>query len=159
MSRHVLVVSLDSEEQARLDTGELVFPEDVERHKYSIMCPGGNGCSGWLECREPHEVDGVSADCGPYRCACPAGQRSQLGGVEEPLAPWHDCEDFTFHGVEHTWRAGHGWTVPYPGCIVNWCDYELPAGYGELPLGEHEVDDDWDDTECYLTLAEPVAAR
>lgn len=158
MSRHILAIRLDDREQKRLDAGELIFPEHIDSHDHSVMCPSDNGCSGWLKCHEPHEVDGKSAKCGPYDCSCPDEQPSCLGDEpdegDRPRPPWHDEEDFEFHGVMHTWRYGHGWTVPFTGhCIVAWADYELPDDYEQLPLGEYNVDDDWEDTSCYLTLA------
>lgn len=155
---HILVISLDRDTQARLDAGEYVFPEDVESHEHSIVCPYTGGCGGWVECRQPHEVDGKSASCGPEECICDHEQPSCLGedGGEHP--PWYDQEDFEFHGVMHTWRHGHGWTVPYDGCIVLYnSSYDLPHEY-ELPLGEHEVDAEWDDTDCTLVLV-PEAAK
>lgn len=153
MSRHILVVSLDSREQERLDAGELVLPEHIESHDHSVICPDGNGCSGWIECGDPHEVEGESAACGPYSCNCDdENARDCLSGDSPP--PWYDEEEFEFHGVMHTWRSGFGWTVPYTGCIVNFGDYELPHGYEQLSLGEHKVDDDWDDEWCNLTLCE-----
>lgn len=156
---HILVISLDRDTQARLDAGEYVFPEDAESHEHSIVCPYTGGCGGWIGCQQPHEVDGKSASCGPEDCICDDGQPSCLGedGGEHP--PWYDQEDFEFHGVMHTWRHGHGWTVPYDGCIVRYnSSYDLPYEYDELPLGEHEVDAEWDDTGCTLVLV-PEAAK
>lgn len=133
MSRHVLVVSLDRAAQARLDAGELVLPEHIDHHEYAIVCPPGNGCSGWEQCGEPHE-----------------------GGDEDKWRRPEGDDEREFHGVNHTWRYGHGWTVPFTtGCIVTYNgDYELPNDYDELPIGEYDVDDDWDDTSCNLILCE-----
>lgn len=51
-------------------------------------------------------------------------------------------------------------TVPYKGCVVQFNgSYDLPYEYDELPLGEHEVDEEWDDTECTLVLAPEDAAK
>lgn len=151
--RHMLVITLDHIEQAKLDAGEYVFPEHVDSRSYGTKCMATNGCGGWIECRESHEVDGKKADCGPYDCDCGGEDGpSCLGETEADYAPWYDREEFEFHGVEHTWRYGHGWTVPYTGCIVAWGDYELPDGSEDLPRGEYQVDDDWDDTDCYLLL-------
>lgn len=154
MSRHILAITLDRQEQARLDAGELIFPEHIDSHVHDIECPAGNGCSGWIECREPHEVNGASASCGPYECDCPDGAPSCLGEPGEDPAPWYDREEFKFHGVLHTWRYGHGWTVPFTGgCIVVHNGfYDLPDEYDSLPIGEHPVEDDWDDESCYLQL-------
>lgn len=137
MSRHVLVVSLDSAEQARLDAGELVLPEHIEHHEYGIVCPSGNGCSGWEQCGEPHD-----------------------GGDEDKWRSPEGDDEREFHGVKHTWRYGHGWTVPFTkGCIVTYNGhYELPDDHDELPIGEYEVVDDWDDTSCYLILCEEKQA-
>lgn len=146
MSRHILAIKLDPIEQARLDSGELVFPEHVDSHDHDIVCPEGNGCSGWVGCSEPHLVDGKSADDGPYDC--------------DESAPYWGKDEFEFHGVLHTWRSGYGWTMPFTGkCIVNWVGrYDLPTGYEDLPIGEHEVEDDWGDESCYLQLvARPKA--
>ncbi len=152
MSTHLLVITLDRIEQAKLDAGEFVFPEHVDSRDYGTKCLVENGCGGWIECREPHEVDGKKADCGPYDCDCPDGQPSCLSETEADYAPWCDREEFEFHGVVHTWRYGYGWTVPYKGCIVAWGDYELPGCYEDLPRGEYQVEDDWEDTGCYLQL-------
>ena len=61
------------------------------------------------------------------------------------------------HGQMHTWRDGHGWTVECTGCIVNYNNsYDLPPEVEDLPIGRYEVDDDWDDTCCYLYLIGPA---
>lgn len=152
MSKHVLVVSLDELTQTRLDAGEFAFPERADSHRYGVVCRDGNGCSGWTECLEPHSIDGKTADCGPYDCDCPDDQPSCLGETVADRAPWFEQEAFEFHGVVHTWRDGLGWTVPYIGCIVRASNYELPDDCERLPLGEYEVQDDWDETTCSLQL-------
>lgn len=49
MSNHVLEVGPDGE-------------------GFTVECLAGNGCIGWIECREPHTVDGLDAADGPYDC-------------------------------------------------------------------------------------------
>lgn len=129
MSDHVLEVPLDGE-------------------GFTIECLAGNGCNGWIECREPHTVGKLDATEGPYDC--------------DPDMPWSDEEEWEFHGVLHEWRWGYGWTVPYPGCVVAAQGCDAPDDLWEVVDGEHRlkpgrwlVDDDWDDTDCYLTLVGP----
>lgn len=153
MTGHLLVVELDESEQAKLDAGELIFPEHVESHVHGIACHLGDNCKGWIKCLEPHEIDGTSAECGPHDCDCSDDKPSCLGeGANR--APWDDEDEFEFHGVIHTWRGGHGWTVPFTrGCIVAFGDYELPYECEDLAIGEYAVDTEWDDTNCQLILA------
>lgn len=153
MSRHILEIALDSIEQAKLDAGEYVFPEHVDSREYHIRCPSGNGCSGWLSCNHPHEVDGVSANRGPDEC-CGAlfGQGHEDDCLGDSL-PWRNRDEFVFHDELHMWQYGWGWVLPYVGCVVNY-DCELPDNYDDLPIGEYEVDSDWDDFSCYLTLVD-----
>lgn len=60
------------------------------------------------------------------------------------------------HGVLHEWRWGHGWTVPFEGCVVadnvhrGWSDDASDIAI-EHGIGTHVVDDDWDDTDLRLT--------
>ena len=85
------------------------------------------GCNGWQECPEDH----------------PISEEEELDDVHE------------FHGVLHTYRHSHGWTVAYPGCVAldqdNLGDFvrETLLTYGP---GTYLVNDDWDDTECYFEL-------
>jgi hypothetical protein len=125
-------------------------PDDPD-YRCEIECIAPEKCGGWWECMEAHEVDGVSAADGPYASVCPS-----CGGEGDEHVPWCDRDEFEFHGVEHTWRYGYGWTVPYEGCIVQandsgWDDlYDIAREHGP---GRYLVDDDWDDTTCYLTYA------
>lgn len=126
-------------------TKEADFDPEDPYYDTQILCLAPEKCGGWWECREPHEVDGRSAEAGPWN--------------SEDCDPWVEEEEFTFHGVEHTWRWGYGWTVPYPGCVVAVNDSavegadELAQQHGE---GRYLVDDDWDETTCYLTYVSTV---
>lgn len=142
MSRHILVAEVDTAFGER-------FPNLPPVHTWHLDCPDSNSCSGWTECDESHEVEGVSAGDGPWDA--PEG------------APWDGEDEFDFHGVEHTWYDGHGWTVPFDGCVVrgSGCDAPDalnepdPAGGWRVPLGRWVVEDDWDDTDCNLLLVGP----
>lgn len=120
-----------------------VNPDDPEEFRYRIECQLGDACDGWWECDKLHEVDGLSAHLGP--------------NDSEPGAPWDAEEEFGFHGVLHTWRDGHGWTVPFEGCVVEVSDFDPPDEVLELPVGRYEVDDEWDDTSLYLNYVGPEA--
>lgn len=115
------------------------FDPEYPSFEYSIECLNVDKCGGWQECRETHEVDGVSAADGPWNC--------------DENAPWEEYDEFAFHGVEHKWVEWHGWTVPYPGCVVAdndfICDdaHDIALDHG---CGRHEVEDDWDDMDCSL---------
>lgn len=133
--------------------GEDWFPDQPD-WSGSITCLNVAQCNGWWECGKPHEVGGVSAADGPYENDC-SGEH----GVSTDRAghlPWCDEDEFEFHGVLHTWRWGYGWTVPYPGCVVQTSDaisdaaYDIGQQYGE---GDYLVDDEWDDTSCTLIYA------
>lgn len=145
MSRHVLVVAVDTAYTER-------FPDLPPVHTWRLECPDGNGCSGFVECDEPHGADGMDAVDGPW------------DAVED--APWDGCDEYDFHGQTHTWYDGHGWTVPYPGCVVQGAGCDAPDALGEpdpaggrrLPLGRWAVEDEWDDTECILLLVGPEQA-
>ncbi|MBR7191694.1 hypothetical protein [Gordonia sp. SCSIO 19800] len=123
------------------------FDPEYPSFEYSIECRNVDKCGGWQECREPHEVDGVSAADGPWDC--------------DDDAPWEGLEELEFHGVLHTWHWGHGWTVPYPGCVVAAndaiCDdaHDIALDHG---CGRHEVDDDWDDEDCRLIHVRAIAS-
>ena len=129
MSRHILVKEIDTDYAERL-------PDFPPQYRYLIECPEGNRCEGWAEYREAHEVDGVSANDGPDDC--------------EPEALWAAEEEFDFHGATHTWKYGWGWTVAYPGCVVQGSDFDPPDELYALPVGRYVVEDDWDDRCCYL---------
>lgn len=114
---------------------------DDPDYRWDVECLAPEKCDGWQECLEPHEVDGKSAASGPYDC--------------DEDAPWCDEDEYEFHGVLHTWRWGNGWTVPFEGCVVSandsTCDsvYDIAREHG---AGRYQVDDDWDDETCYLTV-------
>lgn len=75
--------------------------------------------------------------------------------------PWCDEDEFVFHGVPHTWRYGYGWTVPFEGCVVDANDSCVDEAYDiarEHGPGTHEVDDDWDETTCYLIWVRTIEA-
>lgn len=131
---------------------------------WSITCTTPDRCDGWWECPEAHVVDGIDAADGPYENDCPGWHgpyalneaentaRAAAGG---PHWPWCDDDEHMFHGVAHTWRYGFGWTVPFPGCVVQASDtvgdyaLDIAADHGE---GVYVVEDDWDDTYCTLVL-------
>lgn len=158
MSTHILVIDLDSIEQAKLDAGEYVLPEHPDSHHHWIKCIDPAHCNGWMECFRLH--------------ICPHGHDAHAG-FDEPCddgaCPGHDpdsdlpnCfsgdDEFTFHGEHHTWRYGYGWTVKWPGCVVADNDWDVDVRLDRLPRGEYEVQDDWDDTSCYLILTDPAMA-
>jgi hypothetical protein len=132
--------------------------EDEPYWDWSVTCVAPDRCGGWQECGKKHEVDGTSATDGPYDGDCPGGH-----GVSTDRAghlPWCDEDEFEFHGVWHTWRYGNGWTVPYPGCVVQTADIgeyadDIAREHGE---GTYVVDDEWDDTSCYLTFVTRVTS-
>lgn len=154
MSQHILVIDLDSIEQAKLDAGEYVFPEHIDSRTYSIQCPDPKHCVGWMECNRRH--------------ICKHGHSAGDGfdeNSEDGPCPGHDDDDlpncfsgdeeFQFHGEWHTYRYGWGWTVRWPGCVVADADWDYGDVDGDrLPRGEYEVNDDWDDTSCSLELVD-----
>lgn len=105
---------------------------------HSVECLNVDKCGGWIECDQPHEVDGRSAEDGP--------------DDSDDGAPWKGYSDFVFHGVSHEWQDGYGWTVPYQGCVVAAADhYDAAADIAlDHGCGRHEVEDEWDDTDCTL---------
>jgi hypothetical protein len=129
--------------------------EDQPDWRGEIECLSADECGGWQECREPHLIGGWSVDGGPYETsgclACEHGPKSSFKHV-----PWCDEEELVLHGVVHTWRWGHGWTVPFEGCVVAVNDYvcdsvfDIGQQHGE---GRHLVDDEWDDHWCALIYA------
>jgi len=115
------------------------FDPDCPSFDYSIECQNVDKCGGWIECHKPHEVDGMSAEDGPWDCA--------------DDAPWEGYDEFMFHGVLHRWVGWNGWTIPYDGCVVASNEmigddaHDIALEHG---CGRHVVDDDWDDTDCRL---------
>lgn len=124
------------------------WAEDEPYFDHQIECLVPERCGGWQECGETHEVDGLNAADGPWE--------------GDDGAPWFEQEEFVFHGVEHEWRYGYGWTVPFEGCVVAANDsvyenaHEIGCGHGP---GRYLVDDDWDDTCCILHLIAPIPGR
>lgn len=114
-------------------------PDDLpEVGDWHIECSDPASCDGWIECDGNHIANaGEDASAGPYQARTDQ--------------PWCDEEEFAFHGVMHTWRYGHGWTVPYDPCpVIGFSDTDLPDGI-PVELGRYEVDVEWDDESCYLT--------
>lgn len=151
MTKHILTISRDEGALHRLS--KYREPDEQDRKDYysvSIECPTPEYCAGWEECREPHtSPDGfLSAEDGPYDTDCGTG--------ETDCVPWCGRDDFEFHGIEHTWRWGHGWTVPYDGCIVAAQDIEVPDGIDTERDSRWLIEDDWDDTDCYLVLVREI---
>lgn len=141
MSHHILVIE-------REPVRDPMQPEHTDERQWRIECPPDNGCSGWMECDKPHEVEGFgSAEDGP--------------DDSEETAPWEGREEFEFHGVMHEWnRCGHGWTVPWPGCVVAGNEWASPPdGMDDLPSGRYPIEDDWDDTSVSLDLIHPIPGR
>lgn len=123
MRGHTLVVEPDDAYAAR-------FPDFPPETQMRVECDSPDECGGWTECIQDH------------------GAGNDVPWVSDEDAPWFEEEDYDFHGVTHTWRSGHGWTVPYKGCVVQ----EVDLDFGHLPIGRYAIEDEWDDTECYLTL-------
>lgn len=171
MSRngHLLRVTIPQEVQQQADAGWCVFPEHTDQHEYEIVCPA-SPCpdGGWMECSQEHICEhGCDAREGfeendPDGKECPGFKKKLPGLPGEPdeysLNCWDGEEDFEFHGVEHTYRYGHGWTVPFEGCIVIELAYELPEGFDEVPIGDHAIETDWIGEESvYLEVMKPDA--
>lgn len=95
-----------------------------------IECSVPGGCCGWVEC--PLDHPGMDPD--------------------DEDSPAFDAEEWEMHGVLHTWRGWGTWAVPFDGCSVSeWTDTNDLWDGIDGP-GRYEVYDDWDDTECYLTV-------
>lgn len=124
---HVLVIEPDAAYAAR-------FPDAPTEYRWSIECLNLEKCGGWQECPESHEVEGQPVNDGPWD--------------SDESAPWFEEEEFEFHGVLHEYRWGHGWTVPFEGCVVASNDADCPVE--PMRPGRWMVHDEWDDT--YLTL-------
>lgn len=122
------------------------FDPEYPYFKGSIDCLVPAKCGGWQECPESHQIDGEPVNDGPWE--------------SDESAPWYEQDYFTFHGVEHEWRYGYGWTVPFEGCVVAANDHasdsthEIGVEHGE---GTFLVDDEWDDTYVTLHVIEPVS--
>lgn len=136
MIEHLLTVEVNTDYAER-------FPDAPTEYRWGIACTNPDQCKGWQECDKAHEVDGSSAADGPYDA--------------EEDAPWDGLDEFEFHGELHTWVDGYGWTVPYVGCVVQGNNVECPDELYPLRPGAWIVEDDWDDTDCYLTVVREVS--
>lgn len=126
-----------------------------DEYAYDLECPGAPHCTGWQECDQTHEVDGISAANGPDEpldtCECDGCLVCSC-----PSLPWDGVEEFEFHGVVHTWHIGYGWTVPYNGCVVREHDLEEHDLLLDEPPGRYLVDAEWPEPEeVYLELVGP----
>lgn len=114
------------------------IPEEPA-YDFTVECLAPSLCGGWQECTGDHLI----------------------GHAEPNPEDDEDCSDeLEFHGVEHAWRPGYGWTVPFPGCIVadrvgQWDsgEWEIASEHGP---GRHAVEDDWDDSELTLYFIETL---
>ena len=112
-------------------------------YEYTIECP--TGTCGWIECEEDHPCEDH-----------PDGDPDDDCEVCEPV----DGDEHHFHGQCHEYMTCADWTVPYDGCCVDVASdgrifdlvYDLPS------TGRYYIDDDWDDTDCTLSLIGPVEA-
>lgn len=140
MTTHVLVITPDTEYAKR-------FPDADPEVQWRVECSDPAACSGWRECGEPHEVGGVSAADGPW-------------DPPSDDVPWVDEDEFEFHGEDHTWRGGWGWTVEYAGCPVDaFGDIELPDDLPQpITPGRYTIDVEWDDTYCTVWYVGPGEA-
>ena len=140
MSDHTVEVTRHEWSLAKLAERRPITAEDRANHyDWRIVCSDPRRCPGWIECHEPHEVDGRSAADGPWDA--------------EEADPWAEQDEFVFHGVLHEWRSGHDWTVAYDGCPVEGADTDLPDGIDTTCDGTYPVEVEWDDELVYLTLS------
>lgn len=107
-------------------------PDDPAR-TYAIECSDSKRCPGFIECLEDHTGAPDYDDTGD--------------------------DEAVIHGVDHTYHYGYGWTVPYPGCVVQgvafWGDDHLHIAK-ERGLGRHELETEWDDEYCTLNAIDTV---
>lgn len=127
---HHITITRDRGELARITarTGRPTALEDWEDYYLaSVTCVTPDACNGWQECHEGH--DGFDPD--------------------DEASPAYDCDEFIIHGVAHTWRGWHGWTVAYPGCVIqaNANEMDMPYGIDTRRDATWLLDIDWDDTE------------
>lgn len=100
----------------------------------TIECDVPGGCGGWQECREDHA--GYDPD-----------------GEDSPA--FDTLEDVVIHGVSHAWENST-WTIPFEGCsVAEWADL-CDLWDGIDGPGRYEVDADWSETECYLSVVGPA---
>lgn len=107
---------------------------------YTWECPGPPHCTGFSECHEPHIENGINADhITPH---------DVLDGDDDvTVPPWDGIEEWTFHGVPHTYHDGYGWTVPYDGCVVEFADLEVEDALLNEPPGRYAIDVSWESPE------------
>lgn len=138
MIEHYAVVRLDRNYLRRLARIRRVARKDVEDgYAAFIECSDPASCPGWIECDEDHS--GFDPD--------------------DENSPAYDMYDdpVMIHGVEHEWRHGHGWTVEYEGCPVERGCADLDTDAMDMTRpGRYLLDEDWDDTDCYLTVVREV---
>lgn len=137
MTEHYLVVAPDPLYKSRIE--ELTEREIEEVDDYfvaGIVCSDSAACPGWKECPEDHT--GYDPD-------------------DEDSPVYDEWEDVMIHGVLHTeYNTGYGWVVEYNGCPVQGADWEVPD---DIPMdrpGKYLVDDDWEETECWLYLVKEI---
>lgn len=132
---HTVVVEVDQAYAAR-------FPELDTEYAWSLECSDPGACPGWVECTGDHTGSDPEDDTSPA---------------------YEQWDDVAIHGLPHDYRYGHGWTVPDPGCpVVNNTSFGstyLPDEVDMTRAGRWEVDPDWDDTECTLTLIRELAGE
>jgi len=133
---HVLAIEVDAAYAER-------FPNASTEFRWSVECLDRASCVGWQECNDSHEMPGEPCNDGPW-------------GSEE-TAPWYEEDEYKFHGAEHTWTPGYGWTIPFDGCVVAENDADCPV-YPMRP-GRWVVHDEWDDTWLTLELGEELHTR
>lgn len=120
--------------------GEDWFPDQPDWNG-AVVCLVPALCGGWQTCG--HDECRVGS---PY-------------DADNGAEPWYEQEEWEFHGELHTYRYGHDWTVPFPGCVVTESDavfqaaYDIGQQHGE---GTYLVDDEWDDTSCTLIYGKRV---
>ena len=135
MSKHILTVRAD---QRYAD----LYPNKGIKYVGSLKCPEGNNCTGFTECDEIHEHEGVRIGDHEAGDCCPGDPSMD---PPELCSPWCGEEEFEFHGEWHTYQDGYGWTVPFEGCIVNEYSWEIPDECYPLRPSVWTVDVRFDD--------------
>lgn len=147
---HRVEITLDTDVQIKLAAGEYALPEHFEDRDWHILCSDPTRCIHYEACES-------------FAHICPHGSNA-INGPEEPsednvVCPDHsptcyqDEDVFDFHGVEHTWRYGWGWTIDLPSCAVAALISEAPEGVDQLPVGTYDANVDWpDDETCYVDV-------
>ena len=109
---------------------------ELGEYESAVVCPGPKYCHGWQECD---------------------GDHTGYDPEDEESPAFDQYEDVEIHGVLHEWKCGHNWTVPYKGCVLEgrawpWGDnvHDILMTYGP---GEYVIDEDWDDTDVFVTAA------